>query len=359
MIVKRDTLVHKQEFGYKHFERKEAFSDTQLFPVASITKQFTAVGILHCMEQGWLELHQKLSYYLPINHSVWQSVMPTWASQITIHHLLTNSSGLPNYYLLALFNPDEWVDINNVAPNNLYVNIISKIKNIPLTFIPGSKFEYNDTNYFLLGMILAEIIPGHNLSNFYHQKIFQPLGLNNTIWPTLEDELRYIHNIYDDQQLPKRYTVNYTGNHQQKHEKPLLVNSHEVNVPCGGAGNMFSTAEDLLKWNYALHSAKILTKSSMQLMHKIHIATKESYYLGEVSYGYGLIINNIEGIDIYSHPGSYQGISTYLSYDPFNDIGIVILSNFSIAEAKGTQAIEHPGRIMFNLIENMHRALRS
>ena len=241
-----------------------------------------------------------------------------------------------------------------MTPKDLYGAIITKVKNTPLDFIPGSKFAYNNINFLLLGIILAEIVSDHNVSEFYHKEIFKPYGLNNTIWPSLAEELTYIHNIYADQQLPKRYTINY----QQIQEKPLLINGHGVNVPSGGGGHIFSTAEDLLKWNYALHGSEILKPKSLDLMSTIHISTEDTFYLGKVSYGYGIIIDNIDGKNIYSHPGSYNGISTYLSYDPFNQIGVAVLSNFSISDSESSPQAKHPGRVLFNLIETIHRALR-
>ena len=354
MVARQNKIIDKLEYGYKDFETKSPFLEHQLFPIASITKQFTAVGILYHVEQGVLELNQTLSHYLPINHSLWQGSMPEWATQITIHHLLTHSSGLPNYYLQALLSPNASSDIDNVDHKDLYGTSITKIKNTPFEFAPGSKLVYNDINFLLLGIILAEIVPSHNLGEFYNQEIFKSCGLNNTIWPSLEDELTYIHNIYADWQLPKRYTINY----QQIHEKPLLVGSHRVNVPSGGGGHMFSTSEDLLKWNHALHSGEILKPAFLNLMRKIQISTENSYYLGKFSYGYGIIIDNIDGKNIYSHPGSINGISTYLSYDPSNEIGIAILSNFSISNSEGSPQAKHPGRVLFNLIETIHRALR-
>lgn len=354
MVARQNKIIDKLEYGYKDFETKTPFLEHQLFPIASITKQFTAVGILYHVDRGAIELNQVLSHYLPVNHSLWQGSMPKWATQITIHHLLSNSCGLPNYYLQALFNPNDWSDINNVDLKDLYGAIITKIKNTPLDFTPGSKFAYSDINFLILGIILAEIVPSHNLGEFYQEVLFKPFGLSNTIWPSLEEELTYIHNIYADSQLPKRYTVNY----QPEQEKPLLVKSHEVNVPCGGCGHIFSTAEDLLKWNYALHGGKILKPESLDLMHTIHISTKDTYYLGKVSYGYGIIVDDIDDKTIYSHPGSMNGISTYLSYDPSNEIGIAILSNFSISDSEGSLQVKHPGRVLFNLIETIHRALR-
>ena len=99
MVARQNKIIDKLEYGYKDFETKAHFLEQQLFPIASITKQFTTVGILYHVDRGVMELNQTLNYYLPINHSLWQGSMPEWATQITIHHLLTNSSGLPNYYL--------------------------------------------------------------------------------------------------------------------------------------------------------------------------------------------------------------------------------------------------------------------
>ena len=147
-------------------------------------------------------------------------------------------------------------------------------------------------------------------------------------------------------------------NYQQTNEQPSLVTAHEVNVPCGGSGSIISTAEDLLNWNYALHNGKILKSETLDLMRIIHIQVDDSYYLGSVSYGYGIIVDNIDGVNIYSHPGSFSGISTYLSYDPLNQTGIAIMSNFSLANSKTSPPVKHPGRVIFQLIKDIHEAMR-
>lgn len=351
MIAQADKIIEKFEYGYKDFESLTNFSEHQQFPIASITKQFTAAGILHLVEQKVLDLNQTIHKYLPQEHLLWHGNMPEWAKQITVHNLLTNSSGLPNYYLDAVINPQEWNSINQVAPKDLYSAIISKIKFTPLLFTPGSKFAYNDTNFLLIGIILAEFVQDNNLSKFYEQQFFNPLELKHIIWPNLDQELAYIYNIYANPRWPKRYIVNY----QQVDEQPTLVTHHEVNVPSGAGYNMWSTAEDLLKWNYALHNGQVINPTLLQMMRTSHMTTNDNYYLGTISYGYGLMMENIDDRIIYYHPGYISGINTYLSYDPANKLGIAVLSNFSISDVNKESQVRHPGKILLGLIENIHR----
>lgn len=353
IIAKQDEIISRFEFGYKDFATKTPFDKPQVFPIASVTKQFVAALILHLREQGNLEINKLINDYLPETHFLWQSNMPDWANDITLHHLLCHSSGIPNYYFMAIAKPDEWEFIKKLSYENIYPEIINKIKQLPLDFAPGSKFAYNDINYLLLGIILEELTPNNDLNLFFNREFFEPLGLINTTWPSLKEEMNYINNIYLSPNLPKRYIVEY----QSPSQDPILVTTHRVSVPCGGGGHMTSTGEDLLKWNHALHSGRILTPSSLKLMQQIHMRTENSYYLGRLSYGYGIIIEHIDNKVIYWHPGSYTGINTCLSYDSSNQVGIAIMSNLSISDANSTEKISHPGRVLFNLAQNIHRSL--
>ena len=354
IIAKQNEIIARFESGYKELEAKISFDRPQVFPIASVTKQFVATAVLRLMEQNKLDVNKYIKDYLPEKHLLWQADMPDWANCITLHHLLCHSSGLPNYYFMALANPSDWQYINRIEPQYIYPAIVSKIKDLPLDFAPGSKFAYNDINYLLLGLILEEFTPNKDLGLFFKRELFKPLGLNNTTWPSVVEEMTYINHIYLNPNFPKRYVVNY----QEASQEPILVTTHGTCVPSGGGGHMISTGEDLLKWNHALHSGKILSMSFLELMHKVHMQTESSYYLGKLSYGYGIIIEPLENKVIYWHPGSYPtGLNVSLSYDPLNQIGIAITSNLSISDANSSEKIAHPGRVLFNVAKKIHYVL--
>ena len=351
VIARKNAIIHSYITGFADFASKKPFSQPQIFPVASLTKQFMAVAILKLVAAGKIELHKPISQYLVERHEIWDGAMPQWANEITIHQLLSNSSGLVNYVMEAIFHPDEWRDLDDANGCNIVRQIVGKIKSMPLLFTPGSQFGYSNTNYLLLGEIAGAFLS--DLTVWFKQEIFQPLKMNDTTWPALDDELAYVRNIYTRDDLPKRYTSNY----HQIETVPELVTSHGFNVPCSGAGGMFSTAHDLLIWNSALYNGKVIDNEQLLQMTTIHQQIEDDPSLGKVAYGYGLMIDEIGGYKIYRHSGHFSGIRTQLSYDPRNQISIILLTNISPSYAQDFSLVALQDKEQVDLVSQLHLAV--
>lgn len=357
-IAKKDQIIYKSAIGYRDFESNESFADDQVFIVASITKQFTAATILKYVEKGLLDLFKPLSTYLPSDHYVWEEDMPDWANKVNLHQMLCHISGLPDYYFTALAYPADWEFVLALNDDKeIYTGIVRAIKTHKLQFEPGSQFMYNNFNSLLLGLILTDLAPNNDISKLFKDMFFDPLCMKNTFFPNLNQEMTYIRNIYADDTYPKRYLVEY----KTTDADPVRINDHGINVPLGAGGALFSTTDDLLKWNYALHTGKVISLESLELMKNVYVRCEGNPYLDRVAYGYCLYVEDIDnsGRNIYSHPGMIAGISTFLSYDPVNDIGIAVLSNCAINVNNPEKSVKFPGRVLFSLIENLHLALRS
>ncbi len=353
IVARKKNIVYSYTAGYADFANKQQFSEQTIFPIASISKQFMATVILKLIESRQIDIEDPISAHLKVDHKIWSGNMPLWANNITIHQLLANCSGLVNYVMEAIFHPDAWQEMDNANGQDITRLIVEKINFMPLLFVPGSQFAYSNTNYLLLGEIAQEVIKSQSLPTWVQNNIFNPLEMTKTIWPDLEQELAYIRNIYAQTNLPKRYTTNY---HDVTSE-PELVVSHGFNVPCGGAGSMFSTAKDLLTWNNALYSGKIISTILLQQMTTVHQHIDNDPSLGKVSYGYGIMIDKIEGQTIYRHSGHFNGIRTQLSYDPNNEISVVLLTNFSPSYAQDFSFVSMQDKEQVDLVSQLHLAI--
>ena len=218
--------------------------------LGSITKQFTAMLILQLVAEGKLDLQAPITTYLPDYPKASGDI-------ITSHHLLTHTSGIPNYTAFPKFMEDE--SRNPYTPEEF----VKKFNNKSLDFTPGEKFSYSNSGYFLLG-VLVEKIAGKSYEQMLQDEIFSPLNMKNTGYDNHEDILKNRATGYEKQ----------GGGY---------VNSSylDMSIPYA-AGSIYSTVEDLYKWDQALYTTSILPKEYMTLYFKPYIPA-----LGNAHYGYG------------------------------------------------------------------------
>jgi CubicO group peptidase (beta-lactamase class C family) len=297
------------------------------FMIGSVSKQFFAVALLKALydlsEDSSEErrvavikkkLHQPLSKYLPKECAVWNGSMPKWADKVTLHHLLSHTSGIPNYtdaedcgYANLLDAKQHWFELQRTPKE-----IIKLIVKDPLLFSPGSEFFYSNTGYLLIAEVI-ESITHEKVSVYLQQAIFDPTGMNSTVCPEHGrwDELK--RNSKISRLLPPlRYDP-------KEHRKTIYPELHCEDISTAkGTGSIISTAEDLLKWNLALHKKKsILPQKLYELMITENLD----------GYGYGI---GIEGAGIglaFGHSGTIGSYQTELYYLPEYDLSIVLLSN--------------------------------
>jgi CubicO group peptidase (beta-lactamase class C family) len=287
--------------------------------VGSNTKTWTGTVILQLVQEGKLELNDPVSKYRPD--------VPNGA-RITIEQLLNMRSGLYNY--------SESLEINQAMdrqPQKVWKPeelLAISFKHPPL-FAPGTRFSYSNTNYILLGLI-AEKLEGKPLADIMRERLFQPLGLKNTIYPPITSTA-----------LPEPYTHGYMyGNNVITLKNPALPDSMQAAARArkiapvdhtddsaswtGAAGMGISTAQDLVKWAQALVSGKLLNadlqKRRLASVQPINPDDPES-----PAYGWG--IARFGGL--YGHTGEMPGYNTFTGHDPVKGITLVVWTNLAPA----------------------------
>jgi CubicO group peptidase (beta-lactamase class C family) len=253
------------------------------FRLGSITKQFTAALVLLMQQDGKLNINDPVSKYLPDAPKAWE--------KITLANLLGHTSGIPNFTSFKEF--PAWA-----ASPRTWDEEYAFFKDRPLDFEPGSKFEYSNSNFEVLGGIL-EKVSGKKYGDLLRERIFDPLGMKDSGLDS------------DDLVLPKR-AEGYTPG-----PKGLMVaRSESMSVPFS-AGSIYSTTGDLLKWEQGLFGGKLLSADSLKAM-----TTP-----GKGNYGLGVGIRNEDGVKVVEHGGGIEGFNTNLIYVPEKRICVVVLAN--------------------------------
>lgn len=303
LIAKSGNIIYQKAFGYSNYNTKEPLDNNSIFELASISKQFTAMGILILEEKGKLKLSDSLRNFFP--------ELPY--SNITIQNLLKHTSGLPDY-MDAMAN--KW-DHKKIAFNSDVIKFLATEK-IPPNFKPGEKWEYSNTAYEMLASII-EKMSGLSYNDFMQKNIFTPLGMEHTrVYNTRRSSKETIPNyaygfIYSDSL--KRYIL-----------PDSLVETDFVIYLDGieGDGCVNSTTGNLLKWDRAIKHHILLSEAKQKEMlstQSIMDTASKRYY------GYGEILGKNEIGNYVMHGGGWPGYHTMLFRYIDDDITIIALSN--------------------------------
>jgi CubicO group peptidase (beta-lactamase class C family) len=290
LVAKDGNILYKKAFGYANIEKKILAIPETKFRIGSITKQFTAAAILKLQEDGKVKVTDKLSKYI---HDFPRG------EEVTLHHLLTHTSGIHSYTGKDDF---EKRVVKPVTPEEL----ISYFKNDPYDFNPGEQYMYNNSAYFLLGYII-EKVSGKSYAQYLKETFFTPLHMNNTgvhaAWLSLDKEAQ-------------GYTNN-TG----KYEPALNWNM----AWAGGAGALYSTVEDLYKWNEAIFNGKVLQDKSLKAALTSVVLNNGNTPPNKYGYGWGL--NEYRGQSVIGHSGGLHGFISQLVRYPKENLTVVLLCN--------------------------------
>ncbi len=337
IVATNKETIYKKCFGYADFSKKIPVSMDTQFLAGSVTKQFTAVAILKALldknihendhaklkEYIQAELNNTIEHYLPAEHEIWNSSMPAWAKTVTIHQLLVHSSGITNYTSLPDFEKQKF-------PKNS--DLITFFKKHNLEFIPGEKFSYSNSGYYLLGIIIEQISQQH-LDVYLENIFFKPLEMRSTFLPTqgtVDDLIRSDARFLN---LARGYQYEMAKQDASLEE----VNRYESMEVPGAAGSLVSTTEDLLKWNNALYAGKIIPKFLLELILKPYLLTERV----EAYYGYGIEIMKSDAFgEYYSHRGGIPGFRSILTFIPSLQISIVTLQNIVADQEKLMPEVE-------------------
>lgn len=301
--------------GYSDFEQNKRLGRSQAMPILSITKQITSVGILVLKDRGAINLEDKITKYSHAFDGLWSNgKIPQALQNISIHNLLTHSTGLPGY--IGKIKVDK-----EGGREKFEADLGVLLKETNPTFAVGTKHDYNNTNYYLLGLIIEEV-SGKDLTLFFKTEFFDPLGMNYTNLLTF-DEAIDLQQCESSEKFPVRYFATPSETLPKFAPAPKVV----LLAPGGDCG-IVSNSHDLVKWLEALHHGKILSKTSYNKMIKPYFKALggKSGYNAQVGYGtYTSTLNN--GKKYYHHTTHGHGVRCDVGYIPGDDISLAILSN--------------------------------
>ena len=300
LIAENEKPVYHKAFGYREFENQIQLETSDIFELASVSKQFTAMIIMMLKEKGKLNYDDLVENYLEIPYK-----------GITIRHLLTHTSGLPDYQEIM----DKYWDKTKVAGNPDCIEYLNKYAP-PKRFEPGDKYEYSNTGYLLLASI-AEKASGKDFIDMCRKWIFRKLKLKSTNIRTLEQ---------------KKATKNFAIGHIYVQERNRYVRadsfpSSDYTIWLGnrkGPGRISSTAADLLKWDNALYTEKLIKQSTLQEAFAPMKLNNDS--LSNYGFGWSLRTDSIFG-KIVSHTGDNPGYKTQIIRYIDKKKTIIVLNN--------------------------------
>lgn len=285
LVAQQGQIILGKGYGYANLEWKIPNTPATKFRIASLTKQFTAASILLLEEQGKLKTTDFINKYMSDAPSAWNNV--------TLFHLLNHTSGIPNYTSFPNF-------ATFATSTRTPMQQIDFFRNKPLNFQPGSRFEYNNSGYVLLGYLI-EKISGQSYQDFVVNNIFKPLEMDNSGYDSHSEII--LHRAAG-------YRVSSNG--------ILNADYLDMSIPYS-AGSLYSTTQDLLRWEQGLFGGKVLSATSLKKM----IAPYKN------DYGFGVRIYVLNGHKAISHAGGTSGFNTKLIYFPAEELTIIVLSNLN------------------------------
>jgi CubicO group peptidase (beta-lactamase class C family) len=284
LIARDGKILFARGYGMANLEYDVPNTPHTKFRLGSITKQFTAMAILILQERGKLKVEDKINKYVPDAPKAWD--------EITIRHLLTHTSGIPNYTSYPEF-------LKTLPVRVTLKELIGKFRDKPLDFKPGEKYKYSNSGYVVLGQVI-ETAAGQSYASFLNEAIFAPLGMKDTGYDSAEP-------------IIKHRAAGYT-----RRLGILLSNCDYVDMSIPhAAGALYSTVEDLLKWDQALYTEKLVPRKSLEAM----------FAPVNDNYGYGWLIDKKQGRTRYSHGGGIMGFATMIERYPEPKLLVVALSN--------------------------------
>lgn len=284
LIAKNGEILFSRGFGMANFELDVPNTPKTKFRLGSVTKQFTAMLIMQLEEKGKLSVDDPLAKYIPDYPN---------GNKITIHHLLTHTSGVPSF---TGFPEYKEIQVQPLSAEE----IIALFKDKPLEFEPGTKYAYSNSGYILLGFIL-EKVSGKPYDLLLKENIFEPLGMNDS--------------GYDwNHLILKNRASGYAINNEE------LINDTyiDMHIP-HAAGALYSTVEDLYNWDRALYTERLVSRDSLDKMF--------TPFLENYAYGWG--VGELFGRKRISHGGGINGFVTNISRFPDDDACIVVLANLT------------------------------
>ncbi|MEM7343982.1 MAG: serine hydrolase domain-containing protein [Chloroflexota bacterium] len=292
-LLQRDKLLFTKCYGYANTELSVPTSQNTVFAIASITKLFTATAVMMLAEAGLVAIDEPISRYLT-------TLPPAW-SDITIRQILAHQSGIRSYTAVDAYWKSTRLDISKEE-------ILKLVSDHPLDFQPGEKHAYDNTGYYLLGLLI-EMVSGMSYGDYLATQIFEPLEMTAT-------------RVNDPYQIVEGRAAGYT------HQSGVVKNT-EYYSPSGtfSAGVLLSTVEDLAKWSQTLYTNQLLSAESRKSMWTPHRSKIENEDTFNFVMGLGWFLVNTQGDQFAGHNGSMVGFSSSFSHFFESKLTVIMLCN--------------------------------
>jgi CubicO group peptidase (beta-lactamase class C family) len=290
LVAKKGQMIYEKGFGTANLELDVPMRQEMIFRIGSITKQYTAISILQLVEQGKISLQDSIQKFI--------KNFPFKGHTITIENLLTHTSGIKDYGQLDAHIP------NAIRIEFSAKQIIDSLANLSLDFIPGSKYSYSNSNYFMLGYIIEQV-SGKSYRAYLQENLFKPAGLSST--------------FYDS---PKQLITNRANGYSRDNADYTNVDYISMSLVYS-AGALLSNVSDLFKWHQALYSYRLVKKETLE-----KAFTSFKLANGQLAgYGYGWFVKDWKGTKSIGHGGAIDGFRSWEIYFPEQDIFLTMLFN--------------------------------
>jgi CubicO group peptidase (beta-lactamase class C family) len=295
LVARGNEILLNKGYGKANLEKNIPNDPDTKFRIGSLTKQFTAALVLLLQQDGKLRIEDPVRKYLP-------DAPKSWA-KITLIELLEHNSGIPEIQSDPRFR--SWA----MSPHT-HAEELALFKDRPLNFEPGSKHEYSNSNYLVLGAVI-EKVTDEDYATLLRNRIFKPLGMNDS-------------GVDKDGLVLEKRAQGYMNDNGRLVPMP----SESMSVPWS-AGSLYSTANDLLRWEHGLFGGKVLSQSSFKAM-----TTSGK--------GLGVAVATEDGMKVVDHNGAIEGFVAHLAYVPELRIAVIVLSNVfgGAPPAMGNQLVE-------------------
>jgi CubicO group peptidase (beta-lactamase class C family) len=282
LVARAGKILFERSYGLADMEKDVPNTLQTRFNIASLTKQFTGLAILQLAQKGKLNLESPVSKYYDKSPASWE--------KITIYHLLSHTSGIPNPgiadYPKGIAEP--------YTPDELIAIVVNK----PLDFPAGARRQYSNSGYYLLGKII-ENVSGKNYADYIRENIFKPAGM--------------LHSGYEsNRKIIKQRSSGYAKEGDTLQNAPYV----DWSIPFS-AGGLYSTVEDMWRWNEALYTEKLLNRQWLERL----------FTPDKTGYNYGWFIKEEEGRQKIYHEGSNPGYAAFIARYPEDKSFVIVLSN--------------------------------
>ncbi|WP_329804482.1 serine hydrolase domain-containing protein [Flavobacterium facile] len=293
LVTQNNKTVFEKAYGLENISYKISNTSESVFNIGSMSKQFTAMGIVLLQMEGKLSIDDDIKKYLP--------ELNNFRKPITIRHLLHHTSGFRSSP--ELFGLAGWRDGDAISNEDVYRYLT---KQTALNFEPGSEYMYTNSGYILLAKII-ENVSKQNFKSWMKEKIFQPLQMNATF---IEE---------NSSNVVSKVATSYSE------IEPSVFNYVENNDLTYGASNVYSTSKDVLKWMKNFNEVSTNWKSAFEMLKTVDVLNSGQ----KNNYGFGVFVDDFFGNHRIQHTGAIAGFRSVMYSYPDDNLEIIILSNFA------------------------------